>query len=323
MNLTRAIGGPLLSIVFLIFFVYMISDLQWVYESYLQKHGEVFSGSVSNSAQNITHSVQNITQKNDTGNNTQSLIVVSPRPEVNAKSAISVESNLKDINKVLFEKDVNMQLPIASLTKLMTAVIVLDNYNLSDTIVVDKIADSQDATKQDVKLGDAMPVESLLDIMIVGSSNKSAYALSEGPGGLLGEQEFVNLMNQKAKDLGLENTFFADPTGLSPKNVSTASDLTKLAEYILKNYPKIADISKVKEFYVPGFGNVINTDQLLGEIPEIICSKTGFTAAAKGCLLLVVNNPKNNDYLISVILGADDRFYEMKNLINWSSTTCN
>ena len=96
-----------------------------------------------------------------------------------------------------------------------------------------------------------------------------------------------------------------------------------VAEYILKNYPKIADISRVKEFYVPGFGNVENTDQLLGEIPETLCSKTGFTTEAKGCLLLVVNNSKNNDYLINVVLGSDDRFQDMKNLISASNAMCN
>lgn len=308
MNLRRAIGGFLLSFIFLFFFAYIIYGSQWISENYLQDESKrVFLGSVFNGSQNTAS--ENIT--GDTIQPTEKL-------EMNATSAISVESNLKDVNKVLFKKNSDLKLPIASLTKLMTAVVVLDNYNLSDTIVVDKVADSQDPMKQDVKLGDIMPVESFLDIMLVESSNKSAYALAE----LIGEQKFVGLMNRKAKNLGLQNTFFADSTGLSDQNISTASDLTKLAEYILNNYPKIADISRAEEFYVPGFGKVSNTNQLLGEIPDIICSKTGFTIAAKGCLLLVINNPKNSDYLISIILGADDRFSEMKKLVNWSSTTC-
>ena len=80
--------------------------------------------------------------------------------------------------------------------------------------------------------------------MLIESSNKSAYALSE----IMGEQKFVNLMNKKAKEIGLENTFFVDPTGLSSQDVSTASDLAKLAEYILKNYPKIARYNENKRF---------------------------------------------------------------------------
>ena len=91
-------------------------------------------------------------------------------------------------------------------------------------------------------------MESFLDIMLIESSNKSAYALSE----TMGEQAFVDLMNQKAKDIGLENTFFADPTGLSDENISTANDLAKFAEYILKNYPKIVEISGTKEFVCSG-----------------------------------------------------------------------
>lgn len=309
MNLKRVIIGPLLAIIFLVFFMYMIADIKWFFDNSVQNnHKEAYLASVSSSVENIAPTpVTNEVAKPLT------------EPEVNAESAISVESNFFSTDKIIFKKDSDKKLPIASLTKLMTAVIVLDNYNLSDNIVVDKFADSQDPMKLDVKLGDKMPVESFLEIMLIESSNKSAYALSEK----IGETKFVGLMNEKAKELGLQDTSFADPTGLSPNDISSADDLTKLAEYILKNYPKIGDISRKKELYVYGFGNVENTDELLGEIPEIVCSKTGFTDAAKGCLLLVTNNPKNNDYIISVILGADDRFSEMEKIINYSSAVCN
>lgn len=302
MNTRRAIIGFLLSFVFLLFFAYVISGVQWLLGNYLQNQNkETFLGSVSGGVQ------------------TENIIQPGTELEINAESAISVESNLSDTNKIIFEKDSNLKLPIASLTKLMTAVIVLDNYNSSTVVTVDKQADLQDPMKQDVKLDDKFSVENLLEIMLIEFSNKSAYALAE----VAGEPAFVSSMNKKAKEIGLENTFFADPTGLSPQNVSTAVDLTKLAEYILKNYPKIADISREKQLYIPNFGETTNTDQLLGEIPEVVCGKTGFTTLAKGCLLLVINNPKNNDYLINIILGADDRFSEMKKLINWSSATCN
>ncbi|MCX6724426.1 MAG: serine hydrolase [Candidatus Staskawiczbacteria bacterium] len=304
MNLSRAIKGLLLSLVFLGFFVYMIFGLQWVFDNFSQSQNKtVFLGSVSDNFRDFN--LENVTGG--------TVLIQGVVPEIRAKAAISVESNSYGEKKIIFEKDSDARLPIASLTKLMTAVIVLDNYDLSDTITVNEVADSQESVRQDVKLGDTMPVESFLDIMLVGSSNKSAYALSEK----IGEQKFIGLMNQKAKDMGLDNTFFADSTGLSSRNVSTARDLIKLAEHILREYPKIANISKVKDFYVPNFGKVENTDQLLSEMPEAICSKTGFTDAAKGCLLLVVDSPKNNGYLINVILGSDDRFAEMKKLINF------
>ncbi|MGD0577037.1 MAG: serine hydrolase, partial [Candidatus Staskawiczbacteria bacterium] len=270
MNWLRLTKGFLLSLVFLFLFGYIISGVQYDFGNYLSSHKKaLLSADVSGEFQNAPAQIPTA----PAANVSQPL----PPPEINAESAISVESNLSDVNKTIFEKDSDTKLPIASLTKLMTAVIVLDNYDLSENITADKYADSQDSMKQDIKLGDTMPIESFLEIMLVESSNKSAYALAEK----VGEPAFVGLMNQKAKEIGLENTFYADPTGLSSENVSTASDLTKLAEYILTNYPRIADISRAKEFYVPGFGEVQNTDELLGEIPEIVCSKTGFTTQAK------------------------------------------
>lgn len=296
MNLGRAISGFLLSFVFLSVFVYIVFDVQCFWESFPSPKNEVVLGSVAGVIKNVAENI-------------------GP-PEINAGSAISVEGNFSGVNKIIFEKSANEKLPIASLTKLMAAIVVLDNYDLSKNITVSQLADSQPPMRQDIKLGDTMPIESFLDIMLIESSNRSAYTLAE----LMGVQKFTGLMNKKVKDLDLENTFFADPAGLSNKNVSTAKDLAKLAEHILKNYPKIAEISRVRELDVPGFGKAENTDQLLGEVPEAVCSKTGFTTEAKGCLLLVTNNPQNNGYIINIILGADDRFSEMRKLINYDNS---
>jgi D-alanyl-D-alanine carboxypeptidase len=324
MNLKRIVAGPLLALVFIVFFAYMISNLQWIYNGYLQpKIKDVSTAGISASTQNIITTSEPSVDKNFVMPNsgpvvTEPIITKGAETKINAKSAVSIESNLSGQKKIIFEKNADAILPIASLTKFMTAIIVLDNYNLSDTWTVSELAGEQASAGQDVKLGDKMIVDSFLQIMLIESSNRSAYALSE----IIGTQKFVELMNIKAKELGLENTSFEDPTGISSKNLSTAKDLAKLTEYILKNYPKIADISKSKELYIMGFGRVVNTDQLLGEIPEIVCSKTGFTTSAKGCLLLAISNPKNNDYFINIVLGADERFSEMKKLINLSNAIC-
>lgn len=294
MKIKRAISGFLCSIVFLLFFVYLISGAQMY-----------FSASVSNSV--VDTKLENV-DENFYAPETEKFI----EPEIIAESAVSVRSNLEGANKIIFQKFSDKILPIASLTKLMSAVIILDNYDLSKIVTIDQPSDLQAPMKQDVKLGDVLPVESLLKIMLIKSSNKSAFALAE----LMGEQKFVLLMNKKAKDFGMLNTFFADPTGLSPKNVSNANDLVRLAEQIMKNYPKIAEISKEMELDVPGFGKIENTDQLLAEVPEAVCSKTGFTTEAKGCLLLVMNDPRSSNFIINVVLGADDRFLEMEKLIN-------
>jgi len=303
MNIKRAISGFLLSFAFLLVFLYAVSGVKWIFNNSLPVE-EISAG--------VSDAVANIAPENKQ-------TVQLPAPDINAAGVISVESDLSGENKIIFEKNSETKLPIASLTKLMTAVIVLDNYDLSENITIDELADSQDPMKQDVKLGDNMPIENLLNVMLIGSSNKSAYALSE----VMGEQKFVGLMNKKAKEIGLANTIFYDPTGLSAQNISTAGDLVKLAEYILKNYSKIADISRIKELNIPKLGKIASTNELLGEVPKIVCGKTGFTTPAKGCLLLVIENQKNNDYIINVILGTDDRFLEMRKLIDWQNATCN
>jgi D-alanyl-D-alanine carboxypeptidase len=302
MNLKRAIGGPILSIFFLILFVYTIFGVQDLV-TFFSKFQNSVSAGLAGSVE-----ISSVVDKTN----------LSMESQIGSKSAISVESDLNGFSNVIIEKDSSLVLPIASLTKLMTAVVALDNYNLSDTAVVSKIADSQVPIKKDVKEKDVLIVESFLKMMLVSSSNKSAYTLAE----ISGVDKFVSLMNKKAQVLGLKDTYFVDPTGLSASNVSTANDLVVLTEYILKKYPIVSDISRSREIFVPGFGMVENTDQLLGEIPEAICSKTGFTTAAKGCLLVVVNNVKNSNYLINIVLGSDDRFSEMRNLINWSSEIC-
>ncbi len=289
----RAIGGVILSLVFLMVFVYAISGINLIYST--------------------SSVLDSVAVKDSVKNNSIAPMAL----DINSEAAISVKTNSSG-DQIVYEKNSNEKLPIASLTKLMTAIVVSDNYDLSQKITVDQNANAQSALKQDVQLGQTLPVENFLEIMLIESSNRSAYALAE----LIGEQKFVDLMNEKAKEIGLKDTIFADPTGLNPQNVSTASDLVKLAKYVLKNYPRIADISKSKSFYVPGFGDVQNTDELLGEIPEIVCGKTGFTNEAKGCLLLVMYDSNNDGYFINVVLGADDRFSEMEKIINSLDLIC-
>jgi D-alanyl-D-alanine carboxypeptidase len=188
----------------------------------------------------------------------------------------------------------------------------LDNYKPSEIITISALADLQSPIKQDVFYGQRISSQDLLKLMIIGSSNKAAYALAEK----YGINNFIEAMNAKVKAIGLKNTFFDDVTGIGSKNVSTAKDISILAEYILKNYPQIAQISSEKEIVISMLGKIYNTDALLKEVPDAVCSKTGFTTDAKGCLLLVINGQSSGEYIINVVLGADDRFFEMKKLIN-------
>lgn len=248
--------------------------------------------------------------------------------EIEAKTVISVKIDEKSNERIFFEKNGEEVLAVASLTKLMTALVVFDlneTYSLSQTITITKEALSQEGQSKygDLRVGEKLSVETLLHIMLIESSNDAAFSLSEA----VGEKAFVDLMNIYAKQIGLSNTQFVNPTGIEPdlaggpKNISTAKDLVKLAKYILKNYPQIFEIT-VKQFYtvLKPDGSIHhfipqNTNELLGEFPEIIGGKTGWGPEAGGCLLLVLKNPKGDGFFINVVLGAEDRFEEMQKLI--------
>jgi len=247
-----------------------------------------------------------------------------PNLDLQVKAAISVlaDSQGGEGKKVLFKKNSNEKLAIASLTKLMTANIVLENYDLSQEIKISEEVVAQEGKAGKLMAGKIFSVEYLLYPLLMESSNDAAYALANDYNGMT-EEKFVELMNLKAGDLGLENTYFVNSTGLDPEqpghsiNYSTAEDLVKLTEYLLKK-PLIWEILATPKFSLYG-PELINTNGLLGEIPNIVGGKTGFTDQAGGCMLLVLKN-KGGNSLINVILGTispETRIEEMEKLIEW------
>ncbi|RLC39718.1 MAG: hypothetical protein DRH33_02120 [Candidatus Nealsonbacteria bacterium] len=245
--------------------------------------------------------------------------------EIKAGSAISVEIDSNGKEKIIFEKNSNQKMAIASLTKLMTSVVATEFYDPSLRVQISKEAVKQAEENGNLKVGEILKVEELLPIMLCESSNDAAFALAQ----VIGIEGFTALMNLKAKDIGLTNTYFFNPTGLDPNepsqpaNYSTAQDLVKLIKYLLKNHPEIIEILGKKEYPLYLENGVLhhvikNTNELLGQIPEIIGGKTGFTERAGGCLVEILKSPKPNSYLITVILNSPDRFGEMKKLIEFS-----
>ncbi len=258
---------------------------------------------------------------------------VKPELDLQAKAALAVRVNKSGNEKKLFSQNINQPLLIASLTKLMTAAIVFENttegdYNFSSLITVSEAA----AAKEDVPVfgnlreEDALLLERALELMLIYSSNDAAFALSE----IIGSENFVDRMNQKAQSLGLENTHFINPTGLDPEgmhyegnnieyfNHATAKDLTKLTQYILKEYPRIFEISLSQRPYPVENGA---SDLVIPEEFKILGGKTGYTDEAGGCMLLVLENEKGSK-LINVILGApspETRITETQKLIDWLS----
>jgi len=270
--------------------------------------------------------------------------VQKPPLELDVKSAVAFEVNKVGRERILFQKNPEGILPIASLTKLMTAVIVLENvaenekYDLQNTW----ITISPEAANQinvpvygNLKTGERFNLKQLLDLMLIYSSNDAAWALAE-----FIETEnftpvierssirgFVEKMNQKAKELGLENTNFANPTGLDPENLyyhlptqenfnySTTKDLVKLAQYIIFNHPLIFEISLEKGPYLVRNGL---SDLFLPENLDLLGGKTGYTDEAGGCLLVVFQDEKGSLFF-NLILGAKrkERVEEIQKLIDW------
>ena len=245
-----------------------------------------------------------------------------PDLDIQAKSAISVFFDSEGKGRILFEKASAQQLPIASLTKLMTAKVVLENYDLSKEITVSKEAVEQEEDLGKLEAGKTFSVEYLLYPLLMESSNDAAFSLANDYPGMT-EENFVGLMNSIAQKLGLQNTHFFNSTGLDPEdekseeiNYSSALDLVFLTQS-LSEEPLVWQILSTPKYDLYG-PELININKLLSNIPSIVGGKTGYTEKALSCFLLVSEAPKGKGRLVNVILGtANDRFSEMEKLTNW------
>lgn len=246
--------------------------------------------------------------------------------EIGAKSAIS-RLWTDGASRVLFEKEGQKVLPLASLTKLMTAFVALENYELDEAIEISKEAVEEEGDFGNFKVGEKFSIRELLHSLLMESSNDAAFALTEK----IGQNSFLGLMNLEAKEMGLKSTFFVNPTGLDPDdpkaliNYSSGQDLTRFTGFLLEK-PLIWQILSQKEYDLYGLDGVFhhrlfNTNELLWTEEHwgsrIIGGKTGWTPEAQGCLLLVLEAPKGKGFLVNIILGSENRFEEMTNLINW------
>ena len=237
--------------------------------------------------------------------------------EINSDSAIAFDVGT---DYVLYSKDVKKKLPIASLSKIVTALVVLEKSDLNDVVTISRSAFEVPGKKERLFVGEKITVDNLLKMMLVSSNNIAASALGEHAGGDL--ESFVGLMNQKVEFLGLEDTVFYNPTGLDQKdvNVSTAYDVAQLVDYALEE-PIIWEYSRIKDVKISSLDGrtnhwVKNTNQLLGKLEDVVGGKTGFTDIAGQCLVLITNNSSDNQ-VITVVLNAEDRFLQTQRLKNW------
>lgn len=254
-------------------------------------------------------------------------------PDVAATALIVVR--LRD-NGVLFEKNADLRLPIASLTKLMTALLLTENTEPLATVVFSqeaKRAGEPDDKRSSVPVGERIKTEDLLKMLLVSSDTDAAYAAAEylgqnhdaslAPGALFAARVsgFIREMNQKAAALGLANTHFANPSGNDdPENFSTARDLTRLAGAITLVHPELWVASRIQETFIfsarGGRYGLVNTNPLLKEFPAIYGSKTGFDDEAKGALLILYRLAPG-EIVAMALLGSPDRFGDGRELIRW------
>ncbi|MBI2597253.1 D-alanyl-D-alanine carboxypeptidase [Candidatus Daviesbacteria bacterium] len=237
-----------------------------------------------------------------------------PAPLLSAR-AVFVKDLLS--GAVLYQKDANISLPIASLTKIMTAIVASEYFKPNSVLTV-RIGASVEGVKVGLLPGENLNFRSMLYGMLLSSGNDAAYALAENyPGGILG---FVSAMNKKAFQLNLRNTYFDNPAGFdSIKHFSSAKDISIVTEEALKD-STLARIFATKETNIVSLDKkythqLSNLNRLLSQVKGVLGVKTGFTQEAKENLVTFVN--RDGRQILTVILGSNDRFGESTKLIEW------
>ena len=246
-------------------------------------------------------------------------------PDIRAAAAVIFDPQS---GQVLWGENAQDKRSIASITKVMTAVVFLeDDPDLSQVVTVER-GDVYAASTTYLRANERISLDNLLHLTLIASDNAAARALARLSHG--GTVSFVERMNSKALELGLDSTSFADPSGLRSENVSSAIDLSKLITYAAtdeKISATVAPIMRMAEYKVTTSRrtvNIRNTNRLVvdGDV-EVMGGKTGFISKAGHCLATLLRLPQTNQTVAVVVLGANSnpgRFWETRHLFNWLST---
>ncbi|MBD3327804.1 hypothetical protein GF340_00710 [Candidatus Peregrinibacteria bacterium] len=249
-------------------------------------------------------------------------------PVLDAKASLAVD--LKS-GLILHHNNIHKPLYIASLTKLMTAIIIIEEHDLSEKVIVPSEAVQTEGSKIWLYQGEEITVENLLYASLINSGNDAAIALAIHNSGSVAK--FVDKMNEKAEELNLTQTTFINPTGLDESsnnentpdgNISTAYDLALLGRYAYgKSFIRRA-VSK-KEYEIESTdGNLTHklesTNRLLDSYLNVLGLKTGTTDKAGECLITIINNGNERD-ILTVVLNSPNRYQETKVLAEWSFNT--
>lgn len=248
----------------------------------------------------------NYVEANNTNNTTKT-------EEVDISSRIALIYD-RASGRILYEKNGNKQTPMASTTKIMTAIVVLENAKLTDTVTITAKAAGIGGSRLGLKKNDKITVNDLLYGLMLRSGNDAAVALAIHVGGSV--EGFAEMMNKKAEELNLTSSHFVVPHGLDNEgHYTTAYELAKMADYALK-IDKFKEIvgTKVATIHINDYAKKINnTNNLLGSVSGVYGVKTGFTNGAGRCLVTAC---KRDDLdIITVIIGADTNNIRSKDTI--------
>ncbi len=245
--------------------------------------------------------------------------VAGPPPELTARAAILIDGWT---GEVLYEKSARQPTAIASITKIMTGVVVLENADLADVVTVQKQAAETGESSCNLKEGERLTVETLLEMALMRSGNDAAVALAQHVGGSV--EGFAQLMNGKARELGLGQSRFVTPHGLDAEgHYQSPFDVAQLSRYALLN-PKFAAIVATPEKTVPREGyadgyRIVNTNKLLEMRPDCIGVKTGWTNDSGFSLCSAAQ--QGGRRFIAVVIGSKERFWESSALFSWAFET--
>ncbi|MCL4404137.1 serine hydrolase [Patescibacteria group bacterium] len=233
-------------------------------------------------------------------------------PQVSS-TAVLVQS--LDTNFPYFRYNTDEKWPMASLTKLLTAVVVVENVGLDAKIPVSTSTATDEGPSGNLRGGEIYNSGDLLKIMLLASSNGAAQAFEH----YVGDQKFLGLMMAKAGSIGMANTVVYDASGWDDNNETTASDMLKLLEYILAKHPEIFGWTRLTSFLAQPLNSsrtniVSNIDQLSGRA-DFLGGKTGTSPKAGENLAGILSF--RNEHLAFVILGSDARYNELDNILNW------
>jgi D-alanyl-D-alanine carboxypeptidase len=246
------------------------------------------------------------------------VVLTGNAPELSAQSAVLVDINS---GKILYEKNSSKEMRIASVVKILTAVVALEHKNLNEEIFITEKVASVGENTMNITSGEVYTLEELLYGMMLNSGNDAAYAIAEGVAGSV--KTFVLWMNMKTEELGMTDTKIFDPSGLDDRTYSTAIDLVKLSKYAMgkEDFRRIVSTSELvldqslkhKHLYLENQTNLLTT------YPGVAGIKTGYTEEAGYCLVTYAKNEGVG--LVGVVLKSENRKFDMLFLLDYGFST--